>query len=76
MFIFNRLRGGTASPTSEPQEVKSAKASSPEYPAVQHGGSLILAWQVKDKQVLVVGGGHVCHSSSVAHSMSNLTSTL
>lgn len=26
---------------------------------VQPGGSLILAWQVKDKNVLVVGGGEV-----------------
>ncbi|POR39049.1 Siroheme biosynthesis protein met8 [Tolypocladium paradoxum] len=30
-----------------------------EFPEVQPGGSLILAWQVKDKNVLVVGGGEV-----------------
>ncbi|KAH8168603.1 NAD(P)-binding domain-containing protein [Sarocladium implicatum] len=29
------------------------------FPAVQPGGSLILAWQIKDKHVLVVGGGEV-----------------
>ena len=29
------------------------------FPAVQPGGSLILAWQIKDKKVLVVGGGEV-----------------
>lgn len=29
------------------------------YPAVQGGGSLILAWQIKNKNVLVVGGGEV-----------------
>lgn len=29
------------------------------FPAVQPGGSLILAWQVKGKKVLVVGGGEV-----------------
>lgn len=29
------------------------------YPAVQPGGSLILAWQIKNKKVLVVGGGEV-----------------
>ncbi|XWW98747.1 hypothetical protein V2A60_006749 [Cordyceps javanica] len=29
------------------------------FPEVQPGGSLILAWQVKDKNVLVVGGGEV-----------------
>ncbi|QUC16001.1 uncharacterized protein UV8b_00242 [Ustilaginoidea virens] len=29
------------------------------FPEVQPGGSLILAWQIKDKTVLVVGGGEV-----------------
>ncbi|KAL8935746.1 MAG: hypothetical protein Q9216_005282 [Gyalolechia sp. 2 TL-2023] len=29
------------------------------FPAVQGGGSLILAWQIKNKRVLVVGGGEV-----------------
>ncbi|KAL1961938.1 hypothetical protein VTN77DRAFT_767 [Rasamsonia byssochlamydoides] len=29
------------------------------FPEVQGGGSLIVAWQVKDKNVLVVGGGEV-----------------
>ena len=28
-----------------------------EYPAIQGGGSLILAWQIRNKRVLVVGGG-------------------
>lgn len=32
------------------------------FPAVQPGGSLILAWQIKGKKVLVVGGGEVCMS--------------
>ena len=32
---------------------------SEEYPAVQGGGSLILAWQIRNKKVLVVGGGEV-----------------
>lgn len=27
------------------------------FPDVQGGGSLILAWQIKGKKVLVVGGG-------------------
>lgn len=31
------------------------------FPPVQGGGSLILAWQIKDKRVLVVGGGEVRH---------------
>ena len=29
------------------------------FPPVQGGGSLMLAWQVKGKKVLVVGGGEV-----------------
>lgn len=29
------------------------------FPQVQPGGSLILAWRIKDKHVLVVGGGEV-----------------
>lgn len=27
------------------------------FPKIQRGGSLILAWQIKNKNVLVVGGG-------------------
>lgn len=30
-----------------------------QFPEVQGGGSLILAWQIKAKNVLVVGGGEV-----------------
>jgi precorrin-2 dehydrogenase/sirohydrochlorin ferrochelatase len=30
-----------------------------QYPKVQGGGSLILAWQVRNKPVLVIGGGAV-----------------
>lgn len=30
-----------------------------EFPKVQGGGSLILAWQIRGKKVLVVGGGEV-----------------
>jgi precorrin-2 dehydrogenase/sirohydrochlorin ferrochelatase len=30
-----------------------------QYPEVEGGGSLILAWQVKNKKVLVIGGGEV-----------------
>lgn len=33
-----------------------------EFPKVQGGGSLILAWQIKRKKVLVVGGGEVSSS--------------
>jgi len=32
------------------------------YPEIQGGGSLILAWQIRNKRVLVVGGGEVGHS--------------
>ena len=30
------------------------------FPEVQGGGSLILAWQIRNKRVLIVGGGEVC----------------
>ena len=33
-----------------------------EFPEVQGGGSLILAWQIRNKRVLVVGGGEVSQS--------------
>ena len=29
------------------------------FPEVQGGGSLMLAWQVRNKKVLVIGGGEV-----------------
>lgn len=29
------------------------------FPKVEGGGSLILAWQIRNKRVLVVGGGEV-----------------
>jgi precorrin-2 dehydrogenase/sirohydrochlorin ferrochelatase len=29
------------------------------YPEIQGGGSLILAWQIRNKKILVVGGGEV-----------------
>jgi precorrin-2 dehydrogenase/sirohydrochlorin ferrochelatase len=32
---------------------------SQQFPDVKGGGSLIVAWQVKDKNILVVGGGEV-----------------
>lgn len=30
-----------------------------DFPAIEGGGSLILAWQIRNKRVLVVGGGEV-----------------
>ena len=30
-----------------------------EYPEIQGGGSLMLAWQIRGKRVLIVGGGEV-----------------
>ena len=35
-----------------------------QFPAIEGGGSLILAWQIKNKRVLVVGGGEACPVSS------------
>lgn len=37
------------------------------FPEVQPGGSLILAWQIKGKKVLVVGGGEVRHLRITIH---------
>lgn len=34
-------------------------ATETRFPEVQGGGSLILAWQIKGKRVVVVGGGEV-----------------
>merc|ERR1711939_275720 len=34
---------------------------STKFPEIQGGGSLILAWQIKGKEVLVVGGGEVAY---------------
>ena len=30
-----------------------------EYPSIRRGGSLMLAWQISNKNVLIVGGGNV-----------------
>ncbi len=30
------------------------------FPKVEGGGSLMIAWQIRNKHVLVVGGGEVC----------------
>ncbi|KAK2756808.1 Bifunctional dehydrogenase and ferrochelatase [Arachnomyces sp. PD_36] len=38
------------------------------FPEIQGGGSLILAWQVKDKKVLVVGGGEVA-AGRIVHAL-------
>lgn len=35
-----------------------------DFPRVQGGGSLILAWQIRNKNVLVVGGGEVGDAGS------------
>lgn len=42
-----------------------------QFPEVQGGGSLMLAWQVKDRRVLVVGGGEVNKSSHELHHQSH-----
>jgi precorrin-2 dehydrogenase / sirohydrochlorin ferrochelatase len=38
-------------------------ATEEKFPEVQPGGSLILAWQVKGKNVLVIGGGEVSYGT-------------
>lgn len=41
------------------EEAANANANANDFPKVQGGGSLILAWQIKGKKVVVVGGGEV-----------------
>jgi hypothetical protein len=41
------------------------------FPEIQGGGSLILAWQIKNKNVIVIGGGEV--SRVRIHKMKILT---
>lgn len=44
-----------------------------EYPEVQGGGSLILAWQIRRKNVLVVGGGEVSTTVPAKYRLALLT---
>ncbi|KAJ8117210.1 hypothetical protein OPT61_g1541 [Boeremia exigua] len=41
------------------QHALGSMAQEHDYPEIQGGGSLILAWQIRNKRVLVVGGGEV-----------------
>lgn len=41
---------------------------SQKFPEVQGGGSLIVAWQIRNKHVLVVGGGEVGFFLSIRNS--------
>jgi len=41
-----------------------ASSSKANYPELCPGGGLILAWQVKGKKVLIVGGGPVAAGES------------
>lgn len=43
------------------------------FPEVQGGGSLLLAWQIRDKRVLVVGGGEVSQTPRVRQGDVELT---
>jgi precorrin-2 dehydrogenase/sirohydrochlorin ferrochelatase len=49
----------SASASASASSSSSSVAMAKTYPPVQPGGSLILAWQIKHKKVLVVGGGEV-----------------
>jgi hypothetical protein len=52
-------------------------AMSGDFPKVQGGGSLILAWQIRGKNVLMVGGGEVrVVAQTVNHPANNLLSDL
>jgi len=39
--------------------------SAEEFPSIRPGGSLLLAWRIKDKNILIVGGGEVAASRIV-----------
>ena len=41
------------------ESAKGEREQEQNFPKVQGGGSLILAWQIRNKHVLVVGGGEV-----------------
>lgn len=47
-----------------------------EFPKVQGGGSLILAWQIKGKKVLIVGGGEVSYNTKFYSHLSRLLTKL
>jgi hypothetical protein len=47
------------SPPAVITAIAMAEKNASKFPVVQGGGSLIIAWQVKGKKVLVVGGGEV-----------------
>ncbi|KAF4341151.1 siroheme synthase [Fusarium beomiforme] len=49
----------SSSPSASASSPSTSVAMAKTYPPVQPGGSLILAWQIKHKKVLVVGGGEV-----------------
>lgn len=54
-FNFSHLLGVAIHGSSRAHALTMPNA----YPEIQGGGSLILAWQIRNKQVLVVGGGEV-----------------
>lgn len=37
------------------------------FPEIEGGGSLMLAWQIRNKLVLMVGGGEVSHTQLVSY---------
>lgn len=44
---------------------RATAAPPPEFDPIEYGASLMLAWQVRDKPVLIVGGGAVAAGSSL-----------
>jgi len=59
---LNHLQAKMSTPDSKQVEVsvkKNIKPTDGEYSPVQPGGSLILAWQIRHKRVVMIGGGNV-----------------
>jgi hypothetical protein len=45
--------------TKKLDDATTASTMKSKFPEVQGGGSLLLAWQVRNKHILVIGGGEV-----------------
>ena len=59
LSVFQPKPKSPASSSSLPSASSALHEMAKKFPEVQPGGSLILAWQIKGKKVLVVGGGEV-----------------
>lgn len=59
LSLFSNYTTSTLSILATSVQYTVMPESESKFPEVKGGGSLILAWQIKNKHVLVVGGGEV-----------------